>query len=881
MKLKELIFEDAINNFLNAGVGNNYIGPDSGESEAISQIQQLLSRHSLAIGDRPATGWWNNSQKAWTGPINGEWTPQLTDAVTQWQQSINNQVGRNVLLTNGIIERRDIEYLRDTPILQNPPEAAGFLRLRAPADFRDRLRRSNRRRNSNAFSGRLANPNPTELVNMRDVVEAIGRDGWIGVITPIIQEKFRGVEVTQQMMERVTRERERLLQNIFSNLNQTGYPNNWLNRFRYQVLDGVPLGITSPTIGGEEVRIYPPAEVTNLNGPNLFLALFDHFAGIATYQLEHGAEIEIEREQERAEDTAARRQNDVVNLNDDELTALANALHSAFNNELIAGLLPGGRRFSNDLEQIEFVLSRLRNARDWDALEEQYNNSFDEDLSQRLVDELSDDEYDRIVRVRLGSIRRINPRAMHRAINFADNESITVNVDNTEYTILQNYIGSRPEITPEVQDVILEDTILRTAIQETDGQVPDLFRDFSRSEMRQATETFISVIQNTYPEMVPFYTHQTPFDQAPDVGYPRMRAIIENIALALSQGSEPEDLNQFVMEEILNDRIWLVGENEDDEGAANIHFDRQYEDEGLGGRQWTETPENVELEDDDIDIIERLASGEEDIIVNAIRDLMEKSNPQNYYTNTIYPGYNQRIGTYIDLDENAIGENTVENIVNGQGPDDSAIGMLSREFGIVYAAPIKIIGLIQKTFEFGFTTGGTDEETLQNILNFIDSPEKYRYVNRYYKSRHGIDLSDALRLEDDILDGLDLTQFEERTGIRLSQDEQGSLRETIEEIGDFFENTEDARRNGEMETFENLFEEFDLVDKLIQIRNIAENTSGGSERRRMVALSLRVLRQTPLYENDEDILAVYRSVDSFNDAKELYDEMAETYDRVV
>jgi len=886
MKLLELLTEDAINNFLNAGIGYR-IGPDDGPPEAVQQIQRLLSQHSLARGDRPQGGWWDNSVKAWTGPINGRWTPQLTDAVRAWQTSVNNQLGSNTLAVDGVITDEDVEYLRDYPRYDRNTGATrrmvGFLRTStSEAELRN-LQQRNRRRNTNRFSAELGDPNPESLESLSEMLAAIGRNGWIGVLTPIINEKYADVENSPEKYQRARRDTNRLLQQIWNNRNNV---TQWLTAFDNRIMQGVPTNLTSRTIQGEEVTISPPNDIRNLNGPTLYMALFNHFADIATYHLRNSEQVRLQRERQQAEQAAQARQNETVNISDDRLTGLANALDAAFKNELLAGLLPGGRRFSNDIEQIEWVLSQLRNARDWDALEETYNEQFNDDLSQRFIRELDEDDYERIVRIRLLAIRRINPRAMHRAINFGDNNSIRVNVNNRNYTIQKEYIDSA-QIRPEVQDAILEDTILKAAIEQTQGEIPDLYTEFSRNQIQEATELFILVIQSTYPEMVAWYTHQPPFDSTVDIGQPRMQSIIDEAALAIQQTNDNSSAAAFIQQQILNDRIWLVGENNETDGAANVHFDDRYKNEGVEGRNWTETPERVDLIDDDIDLIQRLAVGDEEIRLEAVNEILEKNNPRRYYTETIYPGYLQEIGTYIDLDEETINENTVQNIVQGQRPDDSVIGIISSEIGVIYAAPSKVINLIEETFEFGFTTGGTDEETLTGLLNFINSPEKYNYINQYYKGKHGIDLIDALRTEDDLLGGLDLSRFETAVGYIISGNEQDQINDNITEILEFFRDVNRDFLEGNLndEELADRFNSFELVEKLQAINDLGQGTTGISQSRRATMQNqLGRLRSTPLGNNTSSgmaqgvqLIRAYNTVEEFVQAKELYDEMMQQY----
>lgn len=882
MKLLDLLLEDALNNFLNSGLGNR-IGPDNGTPAAIQQVQQLLSRHSLAVGNRPADGWWDNSVKAWTGTANGEWTPQLTDAVRKWQTSVNNQLGANTLTVDGVITKEDIKYLRDYPRYSqedgDPQHMLGFLKTRTSDAELRRLQQKNRRRRSpNNFSPRLANPNPGNLDSLNGMLNAIGKNGWIAVITPIINAKFADVDGSERLNRRVQRERDKLIQQIFSNRNNA---TRWLTAFDNLVMQGVSQDLTTKTSQGKQVTIRPPNDIRNLNGSDLYMALFDHFAGIATYQFKRGEAARQEREKQQARNAAASRQNKTANINEDQLTGIANALNSAFKKNLLAG------RFFNDIEQIEWSLNQLRNAKDWDALEETYNQNHNDDLSQRLTKELNDQDYERIVRIRLASIRRINPRAMHRAINFGENESIRVSVNNRNYTI-QNEYTDKPQIKPEVQDAILEDTILKAGIEQTDGEVPDLYMDFSQDQTQQATELFITVLQNTYPEMAAWYTHQAPFDASINIGQPRMQAIIEETALAQNQDTSSNSVSNFIQQEILDDRIWLVGPDDDTDGAANVHFDERYREEGVEGRQWTETPETVDLVDDDVDLIQRLAAGDEAVQSEAVDELMDKNNPRKYYSEKIYPGYLQEIGTYIDLDEETINENTVQNIVQGQRPDDSVVGIISSEIGVVYAAPSKFIQLIQKTFEFGFTTQGTDEQTLTGLINYIDTPQKYNYINQYYKRQHGTDLLDALRAEDDILDGLDLSPFEAAIGYTISGNEQDQIQENITEILEFFRDTNRDFLDGELDDNElaDRFDSFGLVEKLESINQLGQGEAGVSQSRRAAMQNqLGRLSGTPLgdpvprtpWDPDLELKKAYNTVDEFNQAKELYDNMLEQY----
>ena len=115
------------------------------------------------------------------------------------------------------------------------------------------------------------------------------------------------------------------------------------------------------------------------------------------------------------------------------------------------------------------------------------------------------------------------------------------------------------------------------------------------------------------------------------------------------------------------------GDGEIDGGNANIYFDERYQDEGLGSRAF-EIPdgeEEIALTDEELDIVRDLASQKEDIILAAVDLIFEQNNPSKLYIDTIYPGFKQQTGEFIEFELGGKGDNAWTNKFFSENTTDS------------------------------------------------------------------------------------------------------------------------------------------------------------------------------------------------------------------
>jgi len=835
MKLFDVLKEDALQAFAGNRNINVYVGPDSVDKELIKSIQRAMAKHSLALGERQEGSWWPNNTKAWTGGETGVFDQALGNAIRRWQKSINIQIADMAdntkvrpLTINGVINQEDGK------LLLAPLNNLGFLKNReldnALANFK-KVRR--------AFDGqKFANSDVSQVTDYASFLQSIGRDGWAAVITPIINEQWKGQNFGGQTEKNIKDWADDTIDLI---LNKSRNADILFDNLRAVLRPLSPNFKTQNKIGGM-VNLIPDFErlrflqVTYL-GPKIAREeltkpklLYLHFAGIAQFQFERNTAGIQDRIEKQAAEDAKSEQNDTANI--DQITArqLAEKIEKAFKNNYFAVFTSA--RVQSDEMSIEEALMQLANAKDYDIVAKEYNSLTNNILSQRMVDELSPDLYNRIFIAHLIRIKRINPRLYHSAIQFTD-DSITVSSDGKQFEIMRVMSRDRPDIEPEVFDVLLEDKLLKEAISQSGGELPDLYRQPSGEETNAAIQAFIDVMNKTYPEMVRFYAHLPPFQEYAPLGPLRLKGIIEEGTVYQSAGTDP---SLFYEQSIAKDRIWLVGNGEDndgdgevDGGNANIYFDERYQQEGLDARQF-EIPDNeekVELDEDEMSIVRDLASRKEDLILDAIERLFKLNNPKKRYIDTIYPGFKQETGQFIEEELGGRGDDawTYKFFKENTTDSNPMMAALLTKFGdTMQKGPLEVIAFVapkgtadqfkealERTALIGLINN-IDEPMLRKLFDALVSREDFDIVDKYYDGDLQTDIED----KDWWAKDKDIAQRLAKIGVNPRKQARSQIQNEVDAIADELKQIEDILKDDPqaLGEFLNTINVMEIVNKL-------------------------------------------------------------------
>jgi hypothetical protein len=709
----------------------------------VSYIKQQLARHRLVTAYNPTTGQRTLGDMAWSGPIDQQWTPELDRAITAWKRSINLQVSgteRRPLDVNpnapGII-RQDLQYLINTELGSD-----GLLDVAASGDLA---------RAAPSNPGRLANMQYSETIpGTRQQVDAdptaptlynaVGWSAWYRIAAEIEESsRSRANRPWQELSaaERGDATLDRM--DLAFNRNLTSQVSGrWLENVSAYSRNAVATYADGTT---------QPIDVTAALGQSpQAVDIFDYYSNMALKLWEKDRQTTAQARQTAA-DVAANPVS-ATTMDDATLRSMAAQLEEAFENRILA-LMPGGRSFSNDAEAVQAILGRLRTATDFDNLSTVYNEvSGGKVLHEQLYEELEKDDYMQIVVPRLLAIRRIAPRILHTNINFGEEDQISVEVNGRTYRIQQQTSSTGEPIIqgydrPNDYDAIIIDSILRAGIEQSGGNLPDFDTPADEEAVAEVQLAFINTIQITYPEMVPFYVRAEPFDAASvDIGGARLREIIDDAA---RMGGNQAAIASFISREILNDRTWLIGD-EDTEPAASIRFDERYTTEGLANRDFpvVSADEDVELNANEEEILENLKSTQETVVREAVDALLQSDDPAQMWENI----YREAASQNLWLDEAANmgnGQRDVKEFLTGRDPGTNII-RLARSIGLAIAAPRVSAKMF---YDAGRgRTFGTDEETIDALIAQIRNRYDYEMIDeRYRQVGDGDSLIDDLASE--------------------------------------------------------------------------------------------------------------------------------------
>ena len=744
MKLIELLVEGELDIFrqeLQTG-----LNPQSGSPEMISELQTQLARHTIYIGQ--ANGIVQTQGPAWTAPIDGIWSPALSNAIVEWKKSVNRQMGEDVLSTTPDIGgRQAVIYLLNTELYDQGSQK-GLLKI---GKFRTRTTPFEQpSMDGTTYTGRLAEDSDANVIDTRTFVNAIGASGWLVILNNLATAK--GLKDQNQLQEI-----RRAWPIVFSAYQQ--FPDKWRSNWEQKVIRS-QTGLQATMPDGSKYAYNAPG-VAGLGPEAASKKLYNYFAMLAKglFEVERTAQSQAQAQAETVKSGGA-------TIEGPQTEVWVISMKEALDNSVIA-ILPGGRSFSIDSESVQDLMNKLRTAEDWENVSKKYADMYSADLSQRLVEEIPNDmDYKKIVRLPLQAIGRTNPDLFHASINF--DESISIEVDAAGSTFIvykekQNgvvSVGSKQgnSTIVQVRDAIIEDTILRTAIDQTGGTIPDTNIKPTVDNLRTAMGAFTVAVQENYPEMVAFYTAQDPFDQAQlNIGTGVMMGKIDRGAKLANYYSEAQLIDWFT-NEIKKDRDVLVGTEEDPESAAiNIYFHPSYLNEGKAGRYGiqsrTDDVNQEELTAEEEEVIQRLFSNDEEVQNLAADEILETIDTGVNFYDKIYRLFPIAHGGVGQLDEYLGGDEIIPAMLEGSGMGDEPIlARFVEKYGMCMAAPF----LLAKYFRDAIKGLGTDDDALDRGIAQIQNKNDYDNVNEYYKQLGGAeDLIDDIDEENVVWFGKD------------------------------------------------------------------------------------------------------------------------------
>ena len=751
MKLNEFIVENVLKQFRTAaGPGLSMNNPGNPDGSHVVEIKRALRKHTLVTG-KTQNGSFQTAGPAWSGDESGTWDQTLDDAIRTWKNSINIQVNNpNELNTAlGELKQKDIRYLLKTELFPaNAGRNAGLLKI-----GNDGISAGNQD-GVQPWAGREVDfghviDTPVEQVtNTAQMITAIGFSGWYFILQELLNKRAANVS-TGQTVDARQRELNRMMTFIPQKQNQPG--SAWLNvTWDGNVVRRISNGLTATLANGTEMPFSPTTNMTFGSGAEEAQELYKFFKELASGLIAKFKQQDIENQE--AQDAPA-----VVTqptLDAATTTAWVTAMNEAFKNSVGAAIIPGGRGFGYDREKISDLMNQLNTAGDWDQVEEAYDAQF-EDLSTQLVDELSEADYQSLVIRRLTALRRINPKLLYASIVWGqDTDSMDVSIDEDTYTVVKQLDSNGfPVVNKgrrEVNDVLVIDDALKAAIELSGGTVPDLNIEANEEHRAMGGAIIVTVINDRVPEMTAFYTMQDPFSESQfkSLGPRRLLGISEGAAVLVANGSSEESVAQWIHGQVMDDRLWLIGdESQDIEGAANVHFDSRYRDESEQSDGFGSDDDDVENTELETDLINRLFSPDaRNAALAELGQISPDTELQRVY-DRVYRGYQSTHGNWLDEDITQVSE--LENYVEGdQNNIPDGFKSIMGKIGIPYAAPTLMAQIFKESMEPGWFGWGTDDNLLGALIAQIRNREDYLQVNERYKAKYGSDLIDDVDAED-------------------------------------------------------------------------------------------------------------------------------------
>ena len=728
MKLTELLIENNLRSY-EYGAAQSRLGPHNpGAPGTVVELKRQLQRFQLEFENQPA----NPAQKAWIGDMSDEWTQALSDAVIQWKQSILRQD------PNARVDARTPEF--------SPQEIRILLRSRlyGPGSENEGLLiMDGGRHTSNdplpTWSGRtidlsyVIDTPPENVSTTRDMLAAVGFSGWAVILDEFLNK--RGAIIQSSNQQRIVRLEKELY------AYQNAHPRIWLQSWQDDILQEDGENLTATFANGNEMPFDPQrgGVQTNAGGrASLASALYRYFRELGNGLLRKYEQV--------AQENAARQENEGAGSGPAATPLSTQQIQNwaiDMKNALAEGwfdFIPGVAGV--DELSVQDLMSQLRTPEDWDKGSAKYQDLANENLAQRLAESLNDEDYESIVFRALSSIGRINHIMLHSSIVWGnETDSINVEFENETYTIMKARVDNKviaKKGSRQLKDAILVDDLLKIAIEQTGGTIPDLTLEPSPENLAAAAEVVIAGVQMTAPWMVPYYVKATPFDQSvnPQMGVNRLRGLQQQAARLQLNGLKDESIITWVAGEVREDAEWLVG-------TKSVHFDERWaQDEGdvplsAFGASLSDDIEGAT--DEEKALLDRIHR--EETRAEAFADLANTSDLETRYER-IYRLFKREHGEYIDQ---RIFDNTDdlgEFIFNSTPINDDGFALIVESIGIAQAAPYTVAQLFEDSMYGPWWTGwiGTDEEKLEKMIYQIVKPDDYAIVNEYYKKAGNGDL---------------------------------------------------------------------------------------------------------------------------------------------
>lgn len=751
MKLSQVISENVLLQYNNAAgptlTSNNPGNPDGSH---VIELKRALNRHTVVTG-KDQQGNYQTAGPAWSGPIDKTWDVALDTAIKTWKRSINIQVNnpRELNPATSEIAQKDIRYLIRTKLVEpNRGSMSGLLDMGNAGTEAGNQNSAAMWGGTKVSLDHVINTPVNEVIDTPKMIAAIGFSGWYFILQELLNKREAEMDTIQQTRNARLTELNRMMIRIPERQNQFG--SAWLeNVWKGQVVQRMSNGLVATLANGEEMSFVPPMPRGGMKGEAQ--ALYSYFKQLADGLIQKFKQQETERE------AAADRpqvQNDPT-LGQSQISAWITAMNQAFKNSVLAAI-PGGRLFSYDGPKIQQLMNQLNTAGDWNKVDEAYNTQF-EDLSTQLVDELSEEDYQSMIVRRLTTLRRINPRLLYASIIWGQDEtSMTIDIDDQSYTLEKQLAASMPVVNKgrnAVKDVLVIDEVLKAAIQASGGSVPDLNVEANDEHRAMAGAIVTTAISDRAPEMTAFYTMQDPFDtsQFKSIGPRRLAGILNEAAVLIANGSTPESVGEWAYGQVMDDRLWLVGDGtENNVGAANIHFDTRYRDESDSTDGFGSSDDDVELTADETDFLERLGNPQtRDAALQELSQIQPDTELRSMY-DKIYRAFGETNQWNPSLDSELTdndGEQLLDFILSE--PSDIPEGFISiiNKIGTAYAAPTLMAVLFHDSMNPLWFGWSTNDETLDALVSQIRSKDDYLQINERYKAKYGGDLIDDIDSE--------------------------------------------------------------------------------------------------------------------------------------
>ena len=794
MKLTDLIFEQAgsLRSFMTsiAGASADRLGPQNPgnpDGSTVIELKTQLRRHQLQIANQPP----NPNQLAWMGPMDGEWTQALSDAIIVWKKSINLQEPSARLdVTTPELSPRALQYLVSKKLYDTPP-VKGLLYKSAGGDAEPKDYKKFMWSGRTFDVGHQITTATSEIKTTKDFLLAIGESGWIAILDDFIKtigrNAFSGDAETRSQAKQLV-----ALMKVVE-AKQMNHPVIWLKAWEDEVLlrDGVKLQATLAS--GNDMHYSPRqapgyVEIGGLSGGGTgkkrttvelgAQQLYEYFKTLATGILaKYKASMDASKPQVDPE------------TGEEVVPTMPEQKQKVWVRKMQEALYQGFYEFvpfvsDNDEKSVKELMRQVGSASEYDILTAKYNETFGTDLNEDLAKELDDEFYASYVARPLRLLNRIRPIMLHSSIPFGESDNVTVTVDGVTYKVFkERKNGSEVQVFQRrrlIKNVILQDTILKEAIESKGGSIPDIIKKPAEEFLQPAAETVIAAVQSEAAFMVPYYVGSTPFDKMtdPTMGIKRLKGLQEQAARMFQNGMDENAIFQFVKAESIEDGKWLIS-------TESVHWDAQWKN--VNNNRIAELDgilDDIEATDDQKSLVARLHK--EDTRVEAMQEILAEPSVETFYEEIYRIFYNEH-GTHFD--EFVLNKKTdqiVDYVENASQFEDQALNSIVEKVRLAKAAP----AMLAKTFEQSLTRGwwgltDNDEDLAFALTLQIENPEDYALVNEWYKKNGNANslIDDLDGSEWDVIgEGEAVERLKKKLGIRATRIARSDMDPQLENL---------------------------------------------------------------------------------------------------